>query len=193
MTKKKILKVFVIIFIIIFSILVIYFKYLKSNKTITKKNLDISEKNFVNSNIIKDIKYASIDLQGNEYIILAEEGEIDLNNSDIIFLKNVNASIKIFKNKETIKISSNYGKYNTSSYDTIFSKNVIIDYINNKITSNYLDFSMINNLLIISKNVVYTNQENILKADVIKINTITKDTKIFMHNSKDRVSIEGLN
>ena len=57
MTKKKILKVFVIIFIIIFSILVIYFKYLKSNKTITKKNLDISEKNFVNSNIIKDIKY----------------------------------------------------------------------------------------------------------------------------------------
>ena len=193
MTKNKILKVFVIIFIIIFSILVIYFKYLKSNKTITKKNLDISEKNFVNSNIIKDIKYASIDLQGNEYIILAEEGEIDLNNSDIIFLKNVSAFIKIFKNKETIKISSNYGKYNTSSYDTIFSKNVIIDYINNKITSNYLDFSMINNLLIISKNVVYTNQENILKADVIKINTITKDTKIFMHNSKDRVSIEGLN
>jgi len=193
MTKKKILKVFVIVFIIIFSILVIYFKYLKSNKTITKKNLDISEKNFVNSNIIKDIKYASIDLQGNEYIILAEEGEIDLNNSDIIFLKNVSAFIKIFKNKETIKISSNYGKYNTSSYDTIFSKNVIIDYINNKITSNYLDFSMINNLLIISKNVVYTNQENILKADVIKINTITKDTKIFMHNSKDRVSIEGLN
>ena len=193
MTKNKILKVFVIIFIIIFSILVIYFKYLKSNKTITKKNLDISEKNFVNSNIIKDIKYASIDLQGNEYIILAEEGEIDLNNSDIIFLKNVNASIKIFKNKETIKISSNYGKYNTSSLDTIFSKNVKINYINNKITSNYLDFSMINNLLIISKNVVYTNQENILKADVIKINTITKDTKIFMHNSKDRVSIEGLN
>ena len=193
MTKNKILKVFVIIFIIIFSILVIYFKYLKSNKTITKKNLDISEKNFVNSNIIKDIKYASIDLQGNEYIILAEEGEIDLNNSDIIFLKNVSAFIKIFKNKETIKISSNYGKYNTSSLDTIFSKNVKINYINNKITSNYLDFSMINNLLIISKNVVYTNLENILKADVIKINTITKDTKIFMHNSKDRVSIEGLN
>ena len=193
MNKKKILKISFIIFIIIFSILVTYFKYFKKNEIVTNKNLEISEKNFVNSNIIKDIKYSSTDLQGNEYIILAEEGEIDLNNSDIIFLKNVNAFIKIFKNKETITISSNYGKYNTASYDTIFSKNVKIDYIKNKITSNYLDFSMANNLLIISKNVVYTNQENILKADVIKLNIITKDTKIFMHNSKDQVSIEGTN
>ena len=193
MIKKKILKISFIIFIIIFSILVTYYKYLKKNEIVTNKNLEISEKNFVNSNIIKDIKYSSTDLQGNEYIILAEEGEIDLNNTDIIFLKNVNAFIKIFKNKETITISSNYGKYNTASYDTIFSKNVKIDYIKNKITSNYLDFSMANNLLIISKNVVYTNQENILKADVIKLNIITKDTKIFMHNSKDQVSIEGMN
>ena len=193
MNKKKILKISFIIFIIIFSILVTYFKYLKKNEIVTNKNLEISEKNFVNSNIIKDIKYSSTDLQGNEYIILAEEGEIDLNNSDIIFLKNVNAFIKLYKNKETITISSNYGKYNTASYDTIFSKNVKIDYIKNKITSNYLDFSMANNLLIISKNVVYTNQENILKADVIKLNIITKDTKIFMHNSKDQVSVEGLN
>ena len=193
MNKKKILKISFIISIIIFSILVTYFKYLKKNEIVTNKNLEISEKNFVNSNIIKDIKYSSTDLQGNEYIILAEEGEIDLNNSDIIFLKNVNAFIKLYKNKETITISSNYGKYNTASYDTIFSKNVKIDYIKNKITSNYLDFSMANNLLIISKNVVYTNQENILKADVIELNIITKDTKIFMHNSKDQVSIEGMN
>ena len=105
----------------------------------------------------------------------------------------MNAFIKIFKNKETITISSNYGKYNTASYDTIFYKNVKIDYIKNIITTNYLDFSMANNLLIISKNVVYTNLENILKADVIKLNIITKDTKIFMHNSKDQVSIEGMN
>ncbi len=174
-------------------LLFVYLKYFKKSETIISKNLDITEENFVNSNIIKDIKYASTDLQGNEYIILAEEGEIDLNNSDIIFLKNVNALIKLSKNNETITVSSNYGKYNTVSFDTIFSKNVKVDYIDNKITSNYLDFSMTNNLLIISKNVVYTNQDNILKADVIKLNTITKDTKIFMHNSKEQVNIESLN
>ena len=35
--------------------------------------------------------------------------------------------------------------------------------------------------MIISRNVVYTNLENILKADVIEINIKTKDTKIFMY------------
>ena len=97
------------------------------------------------------------------------------------------------KNNETISISSNFGRYNTFNYDTIFSKNVKINYIDNKITGEYLDFSMINNLLIISKNVVYTNPKNILKADVIEINTINKDTKIFMYSLNDRVEIEGKN
>ena len=49
------------------------------------------------------------------------------------------------------------------------------------------------NLLIISKNVVYTNPTNILKADVVELDTITNDTKIFMHNSKDKVNIESRN
>ena len=41
----------------------------------------------MNSNIIKDIKYSSKDLNDNEYIIMAEEGEIDLQNPNIIYLK----------------------------------------------------------------------------------------------------------
>ena len=48
-------------------------------------------------------------------------------------------------------------------------------------------------LLIISKNVVYTNPTNILKADVIELDTTTNDTKIFMYNSKDKVNIESRN
>ena len=92
-----------------------------------------------------------------------------------------------------IFIVSDYGKYNTVNYDTIFSKNVKIDYLNNKISGDYLDFSMIKNKLIISKNVIYTNPKNILKADVIELDTVTKDTKIFMHNSKKKVKIESIN
>ena len=52
---------------------------------------------------------------------------------------------------------------------------------------------MMKNMLIISKNVVYRNLENILKADVIELNTITKDTKIFMYNSNEKVNIESIN
>ena len=39
--------------------------------------------------------------------------------------------------------------------------------------------------MIISKNLIYTNLENVLKADVIEINIKTKDAKIFMYE-KDK-------
>ena len=47
--------------------------------------------------------------------------------------------------------------------------------------------------MIISRNVIYTNLENILKADVVEINIETKDTKIFMYDSKDKVNIKSKN
>ena len=185
-----------IIISLILNLIVVFFFfiYLKSfdkKNLVQNQNLEIKEDNFINSNIIKDIKYSSKDLKGNEYIILSNEGEIDLNDNDIIFLKNVTAFIKMSKNNETITIVSDFGKYNTINYDTIFSKNVKINYLDNQITSDYLDFSMIKNILIISKNVVYTNPENILKADVIELDTITKDTKIFVYNSANKVNIKS--
>ena len=39
------------------------------------------------------------------------------------------------------------------------------------------------NTMIISKNVIFTNLENVLKADVIEMDLKTKDTKIFMYEN----------
>ena len=189
--KKKYIGKLIIIFLIALCIL-IFLNY--SKKSEIKSNQVNTDKEIIyNSNIIKNINYTSEDLKGNKYILIAKEGEIDLNNSDIIFLKKVTAFIKLIKNTETITITSDYGKYNTANYDTIFSKNVKIDYIDNKITGDYLDFSMIKNLLIISKNVVYKNPENILKADVVEIDTITRDTKIYMHETNAKINVQNIN
>ena len=179
-----------VFFIAFFLIYLNFFKKSKINKT---EISEIKEQNFINSNIIRDIKYSSKDLKGNEYLIFAKEGEIDLNDSDVIYLKNVKAYIRLIGKNEQITVISDFGKYNTISYDTIFSQNVKIKYLDNKITGDYLDFSMIKNILIISKNVVYTNPNNILKADVVELDTITKNTKIFMYNSKDQVNVESRN
>ena len=186
-------RVFIFIIILAVSFFFIYSNYFQKEKNNQNLNLEVETESSTNSNIIKDIRYSSKDLKGNEYIILADEGEIDLDNSDIIFLKNVKAFINLIEKNETITVVSDFGKYNTITYDTIFSQNVKIQYQDNTITGDYLDFSMKKNLLIISKNVVYTNPTNILKADVAELNTITKDTKIFMHNSKDKVNIESRN
>ena len=183
-------RVFIFIIILAVSFFFIYSNYFQKEKN--NQNINLEEEEIsTNSNIIKDIKYSSKDLKGNEYLILADEGEIDLDNSDIIFLKTVKAFINLIEKNETITVVSDFGKYNTINYDTIFSQNVKIQYQDNTIIGDYLDFSMKKNLLIISKNVVYTNPSNILKADVIELDTITKKTKIFMHNSIDKVNIES--
>ena len=196
MKKKNFLKIVLILSLITITWFV-YSKYFKKDGSLLLKTpnkaTQVNEGDIYNSNIIKDINYTSRDLKGNEYILVAKEGEIDLDNSDIIFLTNVKAYIKLIKNSELIVINSNYGKYNTINYDTIFSKNVKIDYVDNIITGDYLDFSMMKNLLIISRNVVYKNLENTMRADVIELDTTTKDTKIFMYNSKEKVNIESLN
>jgi hypothetical protein len=189
MVKKTILRVFLIFFFIIllFSIY-IKFYYKKDIKEFS--DFTTNNEETYNSNILENVEYVSKDAKGNEYIIRAIKGEIDIENSNIIFLTKVNAFIKL-NNSNIIDITSEYGKYNTLNYDTIFSKKVIIDYLDNKITGDYLDFSINRNNMIISRNVVYTNLENILKADVIEVNIETKDIKVFMYNASKKINIKN--
>lgn len=179
-------------FILIFFVLMIFLfiKIFENKRQISEKSK--SSEILYNLNTIKDVKYVSRDVEGNEYIIKASLGQIDIKNTDIIYLTEVNAIINLH-NSNKITITSNFGKYNSTNFDTIFSKNVIIKYLDNKITGEYLDFSINNNLMIISRDVVYTNIQNILKADVVEINIDTKDTKIYMYENNKKVNIKSKN
>ena len=97
------------------------------------------------------------------------------------------------KSSDNIKITSKFGKYNIKNYDTIFSKNVLVNYIDNNIKSEYLDFSLLRDTMIISKDVIYENLSNILKADVIEMNLTSKNIKIFMNSKNKKVNIKSLN
>ena len=180
MKIKKILKIFFIFLIVILSSFYIYSKFLKKTKVEELKK-ETKEDLTYTSNIIENVNYVTTDAKGNKYIINALQGEIDYSNANIIYLTT----------SEIITITSDYGKYNSENYDTIFSKNVIINYLDNKITGEYLDFSLDRNKMIISKNVIYTNLDNILKADVMEMNIETKDTKIFMYEKEKKVNIKN--
>ena len=190
--KKKYFRVFFLILIFFCLVYFIYFKFLKKEQKLNVDENELIEKEIYNSNIMEDVKYTSKDSSGNQYTITASTGEIDLSNSNIIFLTNVKAIIKL-ENNNTVYISSEFGKYNTDNLDTIFSKNVIIEYLENNIIGEYLDFSPNRNSMIISRNITYTNPKNILKADVIEIDLITKDTKIYMYEDKKKVRIKSKN
>ena len=190
MVIKKYVKIFLIIFISFLVILTIFIKSQKEEQITTTDQNEDNEDVIYNSNIIENVNYITKDNDGNEYIINAIQGEIDYSNSNIIYLTKVRAKIKL-NNSENIIITSDFGKYNSNNFDTIFSKNVIINYIDNEIKGEYLDFSIQRNSMIISKNLVYKNLENILKADVIEIDIKTKDAKIYMYESEKQVNMKN--
>ena len=183
MNRKTGLQVAMIIVIITISLL-FYLKYFTKNFEDVKETLvleKIDENQNSTSTYINDINYVSTDLRGNEYQITAKLAEIKVENSDLMFLTDVIAFVFI-KDKDTVKITSNYGKYNTKNYDTIFSENVIVIYPGHKITGEYLDFSFLTDLGIFTTNVIYTGEKTNLFADKIEMNLTTKDTKIFMND-----------
>ena len=117
-----------LVFLITLILLIFYAKYFFERNEVVKKN-SAPKKNEVtlnnSSTYIEDVDYVSSDNRGNKYLITAEQGEIKIENSDMMFLTNVIAYI-FMEDSSTIKITSNFGKYNSKNYDTISSDNVIV-------------------------------------------------------------------
>ena len=181
MNRKTGLQVVMVLFIIII-LLWFYLKYFTKNfedakETLVIERIDANQNS--TSTYINDINYVSTDLKGNEYQITAKLAEIKVENSDLMFLTDVIAYVFI-KDKDTVKITSNFGKYNSKNYDTIFSENVIVVYPGHKVTGEYLDFSFLTDLGVFTTNVIYTGEKTKLFADKMEMNLTTKDTKIFM-------------
>ena len=189
MFKKKIVKIFFIILILIIALYFIITKLFNKQEEITF-NPPLPNETINNSNLIENVSYTSNDAKGNEYLINAAKGEIDYSDPNILYLTNVQATIKL-KNSEKLTIRSDFGKYNSDNFDTIFSKNVLVKYLDNEIRGEYLDLSINRNSMIISRKVVLKNIQNVLKADVIEMNLKTKDTKIFMYELEKKVSIQN--
>jgi len=192
MNKKTGLQA-IMVFVIILISLWFYLKYFTENFKDVKKTLAIEkvdENQNSTSTYINDINYVSTDVRGNKYQITAKLAEIKIENPDLMFLSDVVAFVFI-KDKDTVKITSNFGKYNTNNYDTIFSENVIVIYPGHKVTGEYLDFSFLTNLGVFTTNVIYTGEKTNLFADKMEMNLTNKDTKIFMNDAGKKVLIEG--
>ena len=161
-----------------------YFKYFSSNKqsSITKKINDNSKSLESKGNLIKDMKYENTDISGNKYFIYSEYGKIDVNNPNIILMKNVFAKVEIFK-KDTIYINSFSAKYNLINYETNFNKDVELKYLDHVIFTENMDLSFQKNFAWLYTDVVYKSPDYELFADKIEIDLITKNSKIYTNNS----------
>ncbi len=201
MTKKTLLQTFlsIILFLFIFFIFKIYYqsdKLLTEEETIIKKDLQNDEKEG-SQNLIKDIRYTSNNNNGDIYEILAEYGESSYESPELMFLTNVKANI-IFKNNEKtpVNLTSNFANFNTETFETTFKENVKITRNNEIITGEELylildkkidENKKDENLLRMSQNVFYKKPGYTLKADIIEIDLITKNSKIYMNTDTKKV------
>ena len=184
MKHKTIIQfIFSAFFLIILSSF--YFKYFSSNKqsSITQKTNDNSKSLEAKGNLIKDMKYENTDISGNKYFIYSEYGEVDVNNPDIILMKNVFAKVEIFK-KDTIYINSFSAKYNLINHETNFNKDVELKYLDHVIFTENMDLSFQKNFAWLYTDVVYKSSDYELFADKIEIDLITKNSKIYTDNNK---------
>ena len=188
-----------VVFFSIFFVYKFYFK-IKDNVKIDQSDIvqnknsdDISnnESNFYiddESNLIKNLRYFSKDNLGNEYVIESKSSELNLDNVDIINMKDVNAKI-IMVNSKPIYVTSNFAKYNNENYETIFTDNVLIVYLDNKIQCEKFYISIENNFANVTDSVIYENSNGKLIADTIEIDLITKNSKIFMIDKNKKVIV----
>tara|TARA_Y100000590_G_scaffold436082_1_gene556229 strand:+ start:4489 stop:5073 length:585 start_codon:yes stop_codon:yes gene_type:complete len=190
MNIKTIIQLFLLIILgITFGVYYYFYQNTKIDINSSNKEqnteITISEKS---SNIIKKIFYTSTDSLGNKFEIRSELGEINIENPDIVNMTDVYAVIYIV-NSDPISIKSKFAKYNKNNYETNFKKNVLLNYQNQKIRSQNLDLSFENNLATIYNEIVYNNDNAKLYADILKIDLITKNSRIFMDNNYKKVKI----
>ena len=188
--NKKIIIQLILFFIITLFISLFFFKYLvktKIGKSDTNEldHSSISNKEF--SNIIENIEYTSNDNIGNEYIIKAEYGEILDKDSNVILMKNVNAEIN-FHNNEKITISSSQAIYNTINYDTNFKENVFVKYAQHNVRSDNLDVLFKDHKIKLYNKINYNNLNTNILADVMEIDLLTKDLKIYMNENNKKIN-----
>ena len=199
---KKISIQLILLSIVFFSIFYVYKFYFKTKDNIkinqsdivqnkssddinnNKSNFDIDSQN----NLIKNLSYFSKDNLGNEFIIESKNSELNLDNLDIINMENVSAKI-IMVNSEPIYVTSNLAKYNNENYETTFTDNVLIVYLDNKIQCEKFYISIENNFANVTDNVIYENPNGILIAYTIEIDLITKNSKIFMIDKNKKVMV----
>ena len=207
---KKISIQLILLSIVFFSIYYVYKFYFKTKDNIkidqsdivqnkssddinnNKSNFDIDDKTNADvdnqNNLIKNLSYFSKDNLGNEYIIESKYSELNLDNVDIISMEDVSAKI-IMVNSKPIYVTSNFAKYNNENYETTFTDNVVIAYLDNKIRCEKFYISIKNNFANVTDNVIYENPKGKLIADTIEIDLITKNSKIFMIDKNKKVMV----
>ena len=203
MEKKTLVQIFLFILLILLVLFTFIFFY---NSDEVKQSSDSPKNNNINTssgqddqNIIENIKYTSSNNNGDIFEIFADFGEPSSINPELMLLKSVKAQI-IFTNKNNINLTSDFADFNTKTFETLFFDNVKITRLDEVMTGEKLylvlenddelvekDLKKEQNILRMSNNILFEKPGYTLKADILEIDLITKNLKIYMNDKLEKV------
>ena len=203
MRKKTITQLILIIFLFVLTYFVFKKYYIKNQagSDLNKKDNVVSKNESQQSdkNLIKDISYTANNSRGDIYLLLAEYGEVYLDNPELMFLTKVNGTITL-QDGMKVTIKSDFANFNTKNFETTFINNVVVERDEEKITGGelYLVLERVEkeiqdsikkdeNLVRMSRNIVYKKPGYNLSADILEIDLITKNIKIYMMEEYKKV------
>ena len=200
--NKNIIIQIILIITVFFIILIFLNKYFFNDKSSSIETID-PIKEISEDNLIKNLKYNSINDNGDKYELSAEYGSIDTDNPEILYLTNVKGYLSLDNNYK-ITISSENAKFNNKSFETIFKTNIEINTNEEKIYGDelYIVFNLdkkelekrplkIENKAILSNNIRIIRSDYEMQADVVEIDLITNDSKVYMHDKNEKVIIKN--
>ena len=179
--------------IIILILVTFYYNFLRQDVK-EASEFDKTEENQIsisiseNSNELNNIEYNSIDSDGNSYYLNAKKAliKLDEEKKNEVLLEDVTSIINL-KERGIIYIKSKNASYNKQTNDTLFYKDVEINYLDSAIVSDNLDLIFSEKISKIYNNVVYNSKNFNLNTDNIFIDMVSGDIKMNMRNKSSKV------
>ena len=191
MIFKKVIQILIILLIILISYLVLNI-YFFDKKDISdlylNENLLIEEDNLNFDNVMENLEYKSSDKSGNNYIIKAKKGKVNLEKENLLILEDVYGEIKLV-GKSTIYIYSNFAQYNRNNFDTRFYQNVLVNYEDKRFNCDNLDLFFKDNFGSMYNNVVFVDENTQINADQVNMNLLNGDINIKMFQEEKKIKI----
>lgn len=191
---KLLLQIILLILLVIISV-IFYNKYFKKIEIVEIKTSEIKKVKEIEpdlqneNNIIKNLNYNVDLIDDGSYEIKSDLSEVIIKDgSEIVLMEKV---VAIFTDKKEKKlfIYSDYAEFNSSNYNTLFRKNLKIEYKNHIITADNLDFNFAENNILVYENVIYSSINGKIETDNIKLNLISKKVEIFMNDNKKNIKV----
>ena len=191
MIFKKVIQILIILLIILISYLVlnIYFFDKKDISDLDlNENLVIEEDNLNFDNVMENLEYKSSDKSGNNYIIKAKKGKVNLEKENLLILEDVYGEIKLV-GKSTIYIYSNFAQYNRNNFDTRFYQNVLVNFEDKRFNCDNLDLFFKDNFGSMYNNIVFVDENTQINADQVNMNLLNGDINIKMFQEEKNIKI----